>query len=181
MLAVPLAIALALNAAAPDPAGLELDATAAARVAFADVCLKAVAEGRPVADLAQAKGLGNVPPTALGATANDKAWKAGAGQPAYVVAWPDGGCTAMVDRGDPATLGAMVRAAILARPEGFRAGAAGLYDGERVQRRVYCAERKGRWTVATITVPGPKGDGRTRALSASAYSRPTPSNLCQPN
>jgi hypothetical protein len=178
MLPVPFAALLALNAAAAD--GPMLDATAAGRVAFAEVCLKAVAEGRPVADLARASGMDSVPPTALGATANDKAWKAGAAQPAYVVAWPDGGCTAMVDRGDLAALNAMARAAILARPEGFRAGASGLYDGERVERSVYCAERSGRWTVATITVPGPKADGRTRALSSSAYSRPTPSNLCRP-
>lgn len=158
-----------------------LDATAAGRIAFAEVCLKAVAEGRSIGDLAQAKGMESVAPTALGATVNDKAWKAGLLQPAHVVAWPDGGCTVSVDRGDPAALSAMARDAILARAEGFRAGASGLYDGERVLRSVYCAERKGRWTVATITVPGPKADGRTRALSSSVYSRPTPSNLCRPD
>ncbi|PIB96015.1 hypothetical protein [Caulobacter sp. X] len=180
MLPVSLAVLLALNAAGSAAGSPPFDATAAGRVAFGEVCLKAVAEGRPVADLAQAAAMEPVTPTTVGATLNDKAWKVGRIQPAHVVAWTDGGCTASVDRGDPAALSAMARAAILARPEGFRAGVSGLYDGERVERSIYCAERKGRWIVASITVPGPKANGRTRALSSSAYSRPTPSNLCRP-
>lgn len=181
MLAASLTVLMALAAAEPAADSPTLDATAAGRIAFADVCLKAVAEGRPVADLAQVLGMEPVTPTTAGATLNDKAWKVGAIQPARVVAWTGGGCTASVDRGDPAALSAMARAAILARPEGFRAGVSGLYDGERVERSIYCAERNGRWTVASITVPGPKADGRTRALSSSAYSRPTPSSLCRPS
>jgi hypothetical protein len=180
MLAASLTVLTALAAVEPAADSPPFDATAAGRVAFAEVCLKAVAEGRPVADLAQAAGMEPVTPTTVGATPNDKAWKVGVIQPAHVVAWTDGGCTASVDRGDPALLSAMARAIILARPEGFRAGVSGLYDGERVERSIYCAERNGRWTVASITVPGPKADGRTRALSSSAYVRPTPSNLCRP-
>lgn len=181
MLAASLTALLALVAAEPTAKSSMLDATAAGRIAFADVCLRAVAEERSIADLAKAGGMGPEAPTAVGGTSKDKAWKAGLLQPAYVVAWADdGGCTASVDRGDPAALSAMARAAILARPEGFRAGVSGLYDGERVERSIYCAERNGRWIVASITVPGPKANGRTRALSSSAYSRPTPSNLCRP-
>ncbi|PZR34977.1 MAG: hypothetical protein DI526_08640 [Caulobacter segnis] len=148
-------------------------------LAFAEVCLKSVVEGRPIEDLAKAAGMLPVSSGALGGTAKDRAWRLGLLKPSYVVAWTDGGCTAIVEQGDAAALGEMARAAILARPERFRPGLSGLFDGDRVQRDVYCAERNGRWTLATITVPGPQANKRTRALSSSVYARPTPSLLCQ--
>ncbi|HJV07420.1 MAG TPA: hypothetical protein VJ642_09005, partial [Chromobacteriaceae bacterium] len=104
-------VVLALKAASSSNAQ-PLGAEAAGRVAFADVCLGAIAGGRPVADLAQASGMEPVSPTALGGTDKDKAWRVGLLEPAYVVAWnDDGGCTAIVNRGDPAALSAMARAA----------------------------------------------------------------------
>jgi hypothetical protein len=176
--ALQLAALLVFADSEPHPR-LSAGAEAPGHVAFADVCLKSVVEGRPIEGLAKAAGMLPVPSAALGGTAEDKAWRLGLLQPSYVVAWMDGGCTAIVERGDASALGAMARAAILARPERFRPGLSGLFDGDRVERDIYCSERNGRWTVASVTVPGPKSNGRTRALSSSVYARTTPSSLCQ--
>jgi len=157
------------------PTGAEV----AGRIAFADVCLTSVVEGRPIEDLAKAAGMLPVSSAVFGGTAQDKAWRLSLLKPSYVVAWADGGCTAIVEQGDASALGAMARAAIQARPEGFRPGLSGLFDGDRVQRDIYCSERNGRWTLASITVPGPKANSRTRALSSSVYARATPSALCR--
>jgi hypothetical protein len=174
-----LAALLAFSDVAPDQPPSMGGPEAAARVVFADVCLKSVVEARSIEDLAKASGMKPISSVAFGGTDKDKAWRLDGDQPVSVVLWADGGCTTSVDHGDASKLAAMARAAILARPEGFRPGLSGLFDGDRVQRDVYCAQRNGRWTLATITVPGPTADSRTRALSSSVYSRPTPSALCQ--
>ena len=176
--ALQLAALLAFANATPH-SNLPTGAAAAGRVALADVCLRSVVEGRPIEDLAKAAGMSPTSSALFGGTDRDRAWRLGLLKPSYVIAWAEGGCTAIVERGDASALGAMARAAIQSRPEGFRPGLSGLFDRDRVQRDIYCSERNGRWTLVSVTVPGPKANSRTRALSSSVYARATPSALCR--
>lgn len=154
---------------------MTIDGVSAGQIALAKVCLPAILQARSIETLATAEGMLSSRPLGGG-----KAWRLGMAEPAYAVAWGDGSCTAIVEKGAPATLRAMAEREILARPEGFKLGSATIVEDGRLERTIYCARTDAGWALVSITVPGPKPVSRTRALSSTIYLRPTPSALCAP-
>lgn len=151
----------------------------AARIALARVCLPGILERKSIANLARDQRMVPMPATSVGAGASDKVWRLGFSEPVYAVAWADGSCTVIVDRGDAAVLRAAAEAEIRARREGFQLGETGEADGGRVSRTIHCARLDQGWAVTSITLPGPQATARTRAFSSTTYIRPTPSPLCK--
>ncbi len=150
----------------------------AARIALARVCLPGILESKAIADLARDQRMVPMPASSVGAGESDKVWRLGFSEPVYAVAWADGSCTVMVDRGDAAVLRAAAEAEIRARREGFQPGQISEADGGRVSRAIHCARLDQGWAVTSITLPGPQATARTRAFSSTTYIRPTPSPLC---
>lgn len=159
---------------------MTIDGVQGGRIALAKVCLPAILGARSIEALAIAQGMLPASANEVGGGKTDKAWRLGLVEPAYAVAWSDGGCTALVEKGSRETLRAMAESEILGRPEGFKRGSVAVVEDGRLERSLYCAQVPGGWALVSITVAGPKRVSRTRALSSTVYLRPTPSALCTP-
>ncbi|MET3665447.1 hypothetical protein [Caulobacter sp. 1776] len=157
---------------------MTIDGVQAGRVALAKVCLPAILGAQSIEPLAIAQGMLPASAREVGGGKADKAWRLGLVEPAYAVAWSDGSCTALVEKGSREALGAMAEGEILGRPEGFKRGSVAVVENGRLERSIYCAQVRGGWALVSITVAGPKRVSRTRALSSTVYLRPTPSALC---
>jgi len=160
---------------------MTIDGVQAGRIALAKVCLPAILGARSIEPLAIAQGMLPASASEVRGGRADKAWRLGLVEPAYAVAWSDGSCTALVEKGSRETLRAMAEGEILGRPEGFKRGSVAVVEGGRLERSLYCAQVGGGWALVSITVAGPKRVSRTRALSSTVYLRPTPSALCAPS
>lgn len=159
---------------------MTIDGLTAGQIALAKVCLPAILKARQIEALARAEGMLPASAASVGGGKADKAWRLGMGEPVYAVAWADGSCTAVVEKGAPESLRAMAEREILDRPEGFTLGSTSVVEDGRLQRSIYCARTDTGWALASLTVPGPKPVSRTRALSSTVYLRSTPSPLCAP-
>ena len=155
-----------------------IDGLKAGSIALGRVCLPGILEARPIEDLAKAEGMTSMPPSSVGAGPNDRTWRLSLTEAVYAVAWADGSCTVIMQKGGKDDLRAMAESEILARPEGFARGSSAVIENNRLERTIYCAQTKTGWAVVSLTLPGPSADGRTRALSSTTYRRPTRSPLC---
>lgn len=112
---------------------------AAVRVAFGDVCLRGVLEGRDYGELALYNHLVPTRPTLAGAGPDDRAWRLASLGDVYVVAWKDGSCSTSYERGDAE---ALVKTALAIFSVNGVEGLSGLTeptDHGKAERRSYCA------------------------------------------
>lgn len=90
----------------PAPWAALTSPTAALKVAFDEVCVASVMEGRPLEQLALQHSLVAVSPRSTGSPTATAAWRLASVSNVYVMALPDGNCSASVEGGDPDTLNA---------------------------------------------------------------------------
>ncbi|MBJ7319962.1 MAG: hypothetical protein JHC96_14290 [Brevundimonas sp.] len=94
---------------------------AAMEIVVSDICLTAVRENRPVEALALDHWLRPVPPRTTGSPLAVAAWRLASYSDVYVMALPDGGCSASVEAGDPKALNDAA-VGLLAKHGDFRRG-----------------------------------------------------------
>lgn len=149
--------------------------TAAMTTAFGEVCLAAVMDGRPIADLAAARRLTAVSPRSTGSPAAVAAWWLASYSNVYVMALPGGGCSASVEAGDPADLNAAALALMQARAA-FAPAPAERTNG--ADRTAWCTAEADRPVVVALLQ---KVEGRRDAFVANVFraSGPRPA-FCPP-
>ena len=88
----------------PAPYGALTSPTAAMAIVFSDVCMTAVRDGSSIEALALDHWLRPVPPRSAGSPTATAAWRLASYSKVFVVALPNGGCSASVEGGDPDAL-----------------------------------------------------------------------------
>lgn len=78
--------------------------TAAMSIVFSDVCMTAVRDGASIEALALDHWLRPVSPASTGSPTATAAWRLASYSNVFVMALPDGGCSASVEAGDPQAL-----------------------------------------------------------------------------
>lgn len=161
----------------PGSAGSAKERRTDAEVILSEVCLRAIAERKPIDELTSQQKMIAMPPASVGATAADRVWRKGMLVPVYVVAWADGGCSTYVERGSVNELRQIAESAISRRAEGFTRGTDTHLQDQKVRRTVYCATSEQQQLVATIATPEAGAKSR-RPLSSTVYRRTSISPLC---
>lgn len=122
-------------------------------IALQEVCLAAVRDNRPVAELVG--GAGALPVDAKSAADPAQTlgvWRLASMQPVYVVAWRDGSCQVGVDRGSPDKLATSARA-VLGSMHAFIKTSAGPQLPPGLNRAIFCSGGPSHPVVATLVVP----------------------------
>ncbi|HZV85032.1 MAG TPA: hypothetical protein VFF48_08610 [Brevundimonas sp.] len=131
----------------PPPWAALTSPTAAMEVAFDKVCLAALMSGRTIDDLAYENHLVSVAPRTTGSPTAQRAWRLASWSQVYVMALPNGACSASVEGGDAGGLNAAAVAALQARAL-FTAGQRDVTNG--AERTAWCTTENQRPLVAVL-------------------------------
>ncbi len=147
----------------PAPFAALTSPTAALKVAFDEVCLPAVLEGRSLEDLAHQRYLVPVNPRSTGSPTATAAWRLASYSHVYVVALPGGGCSVAVEGGDPEGLNAAAIAMMKAWAAFAPAAPEPTADG-KAERTAWCTPEANRpYFIALLR----RTSGRRNALVAN--------------
>jgi hypothetical protein len=123
--------------------------TAALKVAFDEVCVASVMEGRSLEQLALQHYLVAVSPRSTGSPTATAAWRLASYSSVYVVALPTGGCSVSVEGGDPDGLNAAAVEMLRARAA-FAPLAAGMSPDGKAERTAWCTPEADRPWFASL-------------------------------
>ena len=127
----------------PAPFSALTSPTAALKVAFDEVCLPSVLEGRSLEELARQRYLVPVNPRSTGSSTATAAWRLASYSHVYVVALPGGGCSVGVEGGDPDGLNAAAIEMMQARAA-FAPAAPEPVDNGKAERTAWCTPEANR-------------------------------------
>ena len=147
----------------PAPWAALTSPTAAMEVVFDRICLAALMEGRSIDDLAYENHLVSVNPRSTGSPTAERAWRLGSWSTVYVMALPNGACSASVEAGNPEGLNAAAIAAMQARAP-FTAGQTSLTND--AERTAWCTGEAQRPVVVALLK---KVRGRRDAFVANVF------------
>ncbi|GLK49182.1 hypothetical protein GCM10017620_21550 [Brevundimonas intermedia] len=149
--------------------------TAAMTIVFSDVCLTAVRDGTSIEALALDHYLRPVPPRLTGSPTATAAWRLASYSKVFVVALPNGGCSASVEGGNPEGLEAAALA-LLPRYGDFVEGQ--TLPAEDNTRTVWCTAETSRPLIVVLVR---RTQGRRPAFVANIFrAESTRPSFCAP-
>ncbi|WP_293828188.1 hypothetical protein [uncultured Brevundimonas sp.] len=153
----------AVSPSQPAPWGALTSPTAAMSIVFSDICMTAVKDQRSIEDLALNHWLRAVPPRSTGSPMATAAWRLASYSNVFVLALPDGACSASVEAGDPAALRARA-VDLLALHGAFQEGQ--TFPGDDSRRAAWCTAEARRPLIAVLVE---RTRGRRPAFVANVF------------
>lgn len=159
----------------PAPFGALTSPTAALTIVFSDICLTAVRDGTSIEALALDHWLRPVPPRSTGSSMGTAAWRLASYSSVFVIALPNGGCSASVEGGDPEGLEAAALD-LLPRHGDFVRGQ--TFPAEDNTRTAWCTAETHRPLIVTLVR---RTQGRRPAFVANIFrAQSTRPSFCAP-
>lgn len=147
----------------PAPYAALTSPTAAMTIVFSDICMTAVRDGSSIETLALDHWLRPVPPRSTGSPTATAAWRLASYSKVFVVALPNGGCSASVEGGDPEAL-REAAVVLTARHGAFVEGQ--TIPGDNNSRTVWCTGEAQRPMIAVLVQ---RTEGRRPAFVANVF------------
>ena len=147
----------------PEPWSALTSPTAAMSIVFSDVCMTAVRDGSSIEALALDHWLRPVSPASTGSPTATAAWRLASYSNVFVMALPDGGCSASVEAGDPQAL-QDAAAALTTRHGVFIRGQTVVGDDNH--RTAWCTGEAQRPLIAVLVR---RTNGRRAAFVANVF------------
>ncbi|WP_425986600.1 hypothetical protein [Brevundimonas sp. TWP1-2-1b1] len=147
----------------PAPYAALTSPTAAMAIVFSDICMTAVRDGSSIEALALDHWLRPVAPRSTGSPTATAAWRLASYSTVFVVALPNGGCSASVEGGDPEAL-REAAVALTARHGAFVEGQ--TIPGDDNSRTAWCTGEAQRPMIAVLVK---RTKGRRPAFVANVF------------
>ena len=147
----------------PAPYAALTSPTAAMGIVFSDICMTAVRDGSSIEALALDHWLRPVPPRSTGSPTATAAWRLASYSKVFVVALPNGGCSASVEGGDPEAL-REAAVALTARHGAFVEGQ--TIPADNNSRTAWCTGEAHRPMIAVLVK---RTQGRRAAFVANVF------------
>lgn len=141
------------------------------RLGLEKVCIPVVNGGDPQA-IASDLRLQPLPDTLLPGriAAGDRGWYLTTRDITIAVAWADGSCSVQMLRGDPASLGGLMKDVPQPRPEGFKPGRMEA-PAPDLRRVTYCEAKRPHPMIVTMVTAAPGAKNRMAASSTVMRSK----------
>lgn len=156
------------GASQPVPVGAVFSADEAVKVVFDSICVPAILEGKPVADLAKARGLVEVQANLKQGGPNDRTYGFPSLSHALVTAWADGTCMISIDKGDAPALRAKLITTLESKSLVIHPGSTVPADNAG-EKTAYCSADRPPIVLGVITPRNPDKPGKRAALVANLF------------